>query len=294
MFLLHPTQAWQFRDLLGLISLLAVLAMLIIIPYMWILPIYFVGKRFKFLSNKNAYESAWNLKRFWFVSCGFLFASLFACVVEPGMLYSIINSSGLADRTAENIGLTNLVFIIIMALFGLMVMCKVNAKVLLSNAHTIGKSILIAVGIFFAFKLISGIYVLSGAKIFNISMDELANVSKIVLMSKQDITAMVSVLGKGGCILLIGFLGPIYEEIIFRGVILDSCQRYINFNVANIFQALLFASIHGSFFLFPVFFLFGILVGIMRKKSGGLLPCIVFHILNNVVVMAFLLVKDIQ
>ena len=290
LFFLHPTQPWKFRDLLGLISLLAILAILILIPYLWILPVYFAGRHCKFLSNKNVYESSWNLKRFWFVSVGFLLASLFLYIIEPEMLYSLYNSSGF-DATSESQGYAQLVFMFIMALFGLMAMYKINAKVLLSDSWSVAKSISMALGVFFMFKLISGIYVLLGAKIFDISINEIANISKMVFISKQEIAAMVSTFGKGGCLLLIGFLGPIYEEIIFRGVILDSCQRHINFNVANIFQALLFAAIHGSLFLLPVYFLFGVTVGIMRKKSGGLLPCIVFHILNNVLALIVIFVR---
>ncbi|MCL2329208.1 MAG: CPBP family glutamic-type intramembrane protease [Bacteroidetes bacterium] len=290
-FFSHPTQPWGLRDLLGIISLLALLAILIIIPYVWILPVYFVGKRFKFLSPKNAYESNWTLKAFWFVSIGYLFASLFACIIEPGELYSIFNNSYYAGMSSENRGFEVLVFTIIMALFGLMAMYKVNPKVLLSSSWSIGKSILTGVGIFFLFKLISGIYISFGTKVFDVSIDDIANIPKILLATKQEIGAVISTFGKGSSILLLGFLIPIYEEIIFRGVILDACQRHINFNAANIFQALLFAAVHGSLFMLPVFFLFGILAGVARKKSGGLLPCIVFHILNNTIAILIICIK---
>ncbi|MCL2132312.1 MAG: CPBP family glutamic-type intramembrane protease [Lentimicrobiaceae bacterium] len=288
LFFLHPTLPWKFRDLLGIASLLALLAILIIIPYVWILPVYFAGKRFNFLSPKNVYEPHWGFKTFWFVSIGFLFASLFAYIVEPELLYSVFNSSGFnyeTDMTLENKGIVTFVFIIIMAVFGLMAMYKVNPKVLLSSSWSISKSILTALGIFFAFKLISGIYILLGMKIFDISADDFAHIPNLLLISRQEIESVIGTFGKGTCILLIGFLGPIYEEIIFRGVVLDSCQRHINFRVANVLQALLFAIIHVNLFLLPVFFLFGILLGVLRKKSGGLLPCIVFHILNNVMAL---------
>jgi len=291
LFFSHPTQPWKFRDLLGIISLLALLAILIIIPYVWILPVYFAGKRFKFLSPKNAYESNWTLKAFWFVSTGYLFASLFAFIVEPEELYSIFNDSYSAGISSENLGFQVFVFTIIMALFGLMAMYKVNPKVLLSSSWSIGKSILAGVGIFFIFKLISGIYISTGTKVFDVSIDEIANISKILLATRQEIEAVISTFGIGSSILLVGFLVPICEEIIFRGVILDACQRHINFNVANIFQALLFAAVHGSLFLFPLFFFFGILAGFARKKSGGLLPCIVFHILNNVIAVMVISIK---
>ncbi len=80
LFFLHPAQPWQLRDFLGILSLLTILAILIIIPYIWILPVYFAGKRFKFLSPKQVYQSQWALKMFWFVSIGYLLASIFAFV----------------------------------------------------------------------------------------------------------------------------------------------------------------------------------------------------------------------
>lgn len=291
LFFSHPTQPWKFRDLLGILSLLALLAILIIIPYIWILPIYFLGKRYKLLSPNNAYESNWTLKAFWFVSIGYLLASLFVCLIDPAELYSKFDDFYYEGISVENLGFQVLVFIIIMALFGLLAMYRVNPQILLSNTWSIGKSILTGVVIFILFKLFSGFYILFGTKVFEVSIDDIANFPKILLSSRQDIEALISTFSKSSSLLLIGFLVPIYEEIIFRGVILDSCQRYINFNAANIFQSLLFAAVHGSLFLFPLFFLFGILAGVARKKSGGLLPCIVFHILNNVIAILVIIVR---
>ena len=291
LFFYHPTLPWKFRDLLGLITFLALLVIIIIIPYIWILPIYFSGMRFKFLSPKNAYESNWTLKAFWFVSIGYLIASLFTAVIEPEELYSVFNDSNFAGISLKNLGYQVLVFIISLALFGLMAMYKVNPKILLSNSWSIGRSILSGVGIFILFKLISGMYISFGTKVFDVSLDELPNFFKVLLATRQDIEALVTTLGKSSSILLICFLVPIYEEIIFRGVILDSCQRHINFNVSNIFQSLLFAAIHGSLFLFPLYFLFGILAGMARKKSGGLLPCITFHIINNLIAILVIIYR---
>jgi membrane protease YdiL (CAAX protease family) len=167
----------------------------------------------------------------------------------------------------------------------------VNLKVLLSDSWSIGKSILMGIGVIVIFKIITGIYVQLGIKKFGISIDDLANIQSILFASKQDIEAIISTFGKGTSLLLVGIIAPFYEEVIFRGVILGSCQRYINFNLANIFQAALFSTVHLSLFLFPVFFLFGLFAGIMRKKSGGLLPGLVFHALNNILVLIILFVR---
>jgi hypothetical protein len=290
-FFSHPTQPWKFRDFLGILSLLALLAILIIIPYIWILPIYFLGKRYKLLTPINVYESNWTLKAFWFVSIGYLLASLFVFLIDPAELYSKFSDLYYDGTSVENLGFQVFVFIIIMALFGLMAMYKVNLKIILSNNWSIGKSILAGLVIFMLFKIFSGFYFFFGTRVFDISIDDIANFPKILLSSRQDIEALITTFNKSSALLLIGFLVPIYEEIIFRGVILDSCQRYINFNAANIFQSLLFAAVHGSLFLFPLFFLFGILAGIARKQSGGLLPSIVIHILNNVIAILVIIVR---
>ncbi len=285
LFFSHPTLPWKLRDLLGILSLLVLLAILVLIPYIWILPVYFSGQRCKFLSPKDTYESKWTLKTFWFVSIGYLLATLFMFLVEPEELYSIFVDSNYKGAALENLGYQVLAFTFIMALFALMSMFRVKPTILLSNSGSIGRSMLVGVGIFFLFRFISGIYVSVGTKVFNVSIDDIAVISKMLLATKQDIEAIINTFGKTSTILLVGFLVPVYEEVIFRGVILDSCQRHINFKSANIFQSLLFAVLHGSLFMFPLFFLFGVLAGNARRKSGGLLPCIVVHVLNNVVVV---------
>ena len=291
LFFLHPFQPWMVRDLLGLLSLLLMMAVFIVIPYIWILPVYFIGHHWNLLSRKKPYIPQWGLKMFWFVSVGYLIAGLFGTIANPNALYATINSSYSYydfNPTAENIGYQCLIFMTTMALFGVASMYRVNPKVLLSNLWPIAITILISIGSLLAFKMISGAYIRIGTTLFDISINDLANFSNIVLISQQEINALTSTLGNGVSLLLVGLLAPVYEEIIFRGVILDSCQRYLNFNIANILQSALFAAVHMSLFLFPIFFLFGIATGIMRKKSDGLLPGIIFHALNNILVMLVL------
>ena len=111
------------------------------------------------------------------------------------------------------------------------------------------------------------------------------------LAGRQDIEAILAVGGSGIGFLLICLLVPFYEEIVFRGVILDACQRYLNFTAANVIQAVLFAAIHMSLYLFPVFLLFGLIAGFMRKNTGGLLAGIVFHVMNNTLAIGILLLR---
>ena len=139
-----------------------------------------------------------------------------------------------------------------------------------------GAVIGLGVGAFFVFKVFSILYV----KLFDISLLDNSALSQV--LSIADFKPMIEHYGSVFGFLIIGIFGPIYEEIAFRGVILTVCKKYLGFNWANVIQALLFALIHGSLSLLPVFFVFGFMGGYLVKKSNSLLPGIIFHIINNV------------
>lgn len=291
-FFSHPLQPWTFKDVIAVLLLLSVIILLFFIPSIWILPFYFIGHKWKFLSRAKPFESIWGLKSFWFVSFGFLFASLTTFIIEPELLYSSFNSLNYdVVSNQKKTGLIAVVFIFTLAFFGFAALYNTNLKVLLSSNWTIKKSILLSIGIMFIYKIITGIYIRIGVNLFDVTVDDLANIQHFVMTSQQEIIDIIAFTGKVNAFLLICILVPIYEEIIFRGVILDSCQRYTNFHFANFIQATLFAVVHMNLFLFPVFLSFGIITGILRKKSDGLLGGIVFHIFNNILAMSFLLIK---
>lgn len=82
-------------------------------------------------------------------------------------------------------------------------------------------------------------------------------------------------------LLVVALLAPIFEEIIFRGVVLGGLSRYISFGWANILQALLFAAIHDDLPRFPYYFTLGLLAGALVKRTQSLGPAIALHVLNN-------------
>lgn len=291
-FLKHPFQPVSFRDILSILTFILALIILIIVPAIWILPIYFVGHHWKFVEKNKSPEIYWGLKAFWFVSAGYLISSLLSVLVEPETIYTVFNSSYYDDVWSDNqMALATLIFILFFAVFGFASLYKRSYKVLLSNLWNIQKSILVSIGVLVLFRLVIGLYITIGVSHFGISVDSIANIPNILLASNEELKAVISSYGKLTGFLLVCILVPVYEEIIFRGVIFDACRRYTNFHSANIIQSLFFAAIHGYVFLFPVFFLFGILTGILRKNSGGLLPGIVFHICHNILAVLVLMMR---
>lgn len=290
LFFSHPFQPWRFRDLLSIFCLIAAFLVLIIVPSVWILPVYFAGHHWNMISRPKPFESSWGLKTFWFVSYGYLAASFLATIADPGYLYSLLNSS-YYEINQESQGHISMIFMLTYAAFGIASLYRIKPRILLSTHWSIANSVFLGIGILLLYRLVVGIYVYMGVSGFGVSIEDLTDIPGLLLVSRLDIGALVASYGKFIAIILIGLLVPFYEEIIFRGVILESCMRYISFNAANVFQSFLFAAIHQSLFLFPLFFLFGIISGILRKKSGGLLSGIVFHAANNILVLSVLMLK---
>lgn len=77
-------------------------------------------------------------------------------------------------------------------------------------------------------------------------------------------------------------LGPILEEIIFRGFILKSMQRFENLT-AIIVTSILFSMFHLNLVQFVPPILIGLVLGFITVKSKSLIPSIIAHIFNNTV-----------
>lgn len=102
-------------------------------------------------------------------------------------------------------------------------------------------------------------------------------------------TRMVDLLASTGrdtygpfvALLVVALLVPIFEELVFRGLILGGLTRHISFGWANTLQAVLFALIHDDLPRFPFYLALGLLAGWLVKKTRALSPAIALHAANN-------------
>jgi membrane protease YdiL (CAAX protease family) len=81
--------------------------------------------------------------------------------------------------------------------------------------------------------------------------------------------------------LLVAVLVPVFEEWVFRGVLLAGFSRHLSFGWANVLQAVLFTLIHDDLSKSPFYFAFGLLAGWLVRRYRYLLPAIALHMLNN-------------
>ncbi len=81
-----------------------------------------------------------------------------------------------------------------------------------------------------------------------------------------------------GCLIV-----PIFEEVLFRGLLLSWLNRHMHFRFALLVQAVLFAAMHVYPFALPYAFLFGIATGYVRRTTGSTVNTILMHVVNNLI-----------
>ncbi len=82
-------------------------------------------------------------------------------------------------------------------------------------------------------------------------------------------------------VLYVLLIGPVAEELIFRGAILDRFYLAFPFWVANLLQALLFGVYHMNLIQGLYAFCLGMVLGLTRHVSGSILVPAFIHILFN-------------
>ncbi|MDI9239540.1 type II CAAX endopeptidase family protein [Lysobacter sp. LF1] len=110
-------------------------------------------------------------------------------------------------------------------------------------------------------------------------------------------TRMVAAMVEGGeelggpmlTLLILALIGPVFEEVVFRGLMLGGLSRHISFGWANALQALGFAAMHDDPPRFLYYFAMGLFGGWLVKRTGSLAPTIALHVLNNAVAVGVLL-----
>jgi membrane protease YdiL (CAAX protease family)/Tfp pilus assembly protein PilF len=279
----HPFNSFSLVGFSHFLVLLLFLIFLFLIPYLWVMPVYGLGRYFNL---KFDYNGLWNLKHFWLISFAYLLIQTILVLVfyyQDSINY-IFDLSGVYYMGEEGqiANPNEIVFFSFLLLISTLVFLnKHRLKYVFSSTWSISKIIGMTFG-FLVFNMIL-IRVLG-------SFADLTDASSYfsILSLKQEIALMLNEKGILLTILIVAIFAPFYEEIIFRGIILNSTARHIGFVPANILQSVLFALIHFNLALFPYYFIFGLITGSVAKRSKGLLTGIIFHSINNLVVILVL------
>ena len=272
LFFKSPFLGWNVTDVSHIFILIFSVILLFIIPYLWILPIYFVGQKWKKKPTDKIYFD-WTLKHFWLISFIYLVINFgLALLYNYTGTINLITSQSFAEEEWSNIDLahTNLFYIGLMAISVAFFLTKERLRYVYTSTIKFLRILSLAI-----------IFLIINFTLLTI-LKNYVDISFLpVLSAKEEVKAFITVLGLPITYLLIGIIVPIYEEIIFRGIVLSAVSKHVKFWIANSIQAILFALLHNNLALFIFYFIFGLITGFMVKRSKGLLVGIIFHIINN-------------
>jgi membrane protease YdiL (CAAX protease family) len=80
---------------------------------------------------------------------------------------------------------------------------------------------------------------------------------------------------------VIGFTGPLFEEVFYRGVLFERLQRGIGGFGAWLLSSAVFAVSHPSVRDWPSLLLVGLVLGDLRRAGGTVWACLGAHVAFN-------------
>lgn len=95
-------------------------------------------------------------------------------------------------------------------------------------------------------------------------------------LHRQPESAWVVAIARG-CLIV-----PLFEELMFRGLLLSWLRKYFSDSRAIIASAVLFAAMHVYPIVLPYAFVYGLFAGWIRERTGSTLNMFFVHALNNV------------
>lgn len=279
-FLKNPLLRWSPSEVFHFLLLYVLVLVAFLLPYLWVLPVYGIGTllRKSGISVNPQLNFSWNIKHFWLVSFFYLLASVFTVFVfeYQGTLnyYFDLGNNYEEDMDEGLLAKEMIFFVLFMASSTLIVLGGKKVKDVFRSNLSIRQMI----GLGILFVIFNRIFI-KGLSLF-VDLENTVG-SNMILSAKEEILAIISQNGFVVAAMLTAVIVPIYEEIVFRGVILSSVEKYVGFKGANTIQAILFGLVHDDLALFPFFFVFALITGYWVKKTGGLLTGIFFHGIHN-------------
>lgn len=93
---------------------------------------------------------------------------------------------------------------------------------------------------------------------------------------------------------LVAIVGPVAEELVFRGVTYAALRRRWGVRWGLAGSAAVFAAVHADPFALGPIFLLGWLLGWLYERTGSLAPSIIVHVLHNSAMLAVAMtVRDV-
>lgn len=118
-----------------------------------------------------------------------------------------------------------------------------------------------------------------------VTENNLLDISGLTQTLSEDSEMITQLLYQGGVwfeLLVVGIVGPVMEELLFRGVIQKRLEDYSRPVMAAVLSALIFGVFHGNMLQFIYAFLFGLGFAFIYKKFHTVWAPILAHCAGNI------------
>lgn len=283
LLLKHPGLAWSVADVVGLALLVLLFAVAALFPLGMLVPVHYWSLvRQRRTGVRPASGPGWGLRQAW-IALGVLTVTEFVLIwsLQPEWLRSWWNDAAVETAIPDGTLLLRqwVVWLALACVLCLLLWGAGKWRLLRPGTWRLGKTIGMALGV----ALVLRIGLMAYAVVWPEAIFE--PVARFDSQTRQLCNALLRTTGPFGLIAAIAVLVPILEELLFRGVLLDALAKHIPFGWANALQALVFAAVHENYRILPFFVAFGIAAGLLTRRSGSLLPAMVMHGANNLIVV---------
>lgn len=104
----------------------------------------------------------------------------------------------------------------------------------------------------------------------------------LLLFPAEEYQGVTDMVGLGGwAVLSVVVCAPLLEEILFRGLVFESCRERFGSGAAVLISALMFGIIHGVAVQIINAFVVGLIFGYIYLRTHSLLSVIILHAINN-------------
>lgn len=286
-----PMMGWTFTDIGHVLLFILLLVLVIILPYLWILPIHYYGE-YRRQQGKLLTQPTfqWGMRHLWIASSIWLASDVLALLIfdYPSVTAMFLDNTSFAEPVAtvsKTVANTGIFFCVGLLVGSIALLRREDFEGFLSkirsNGTAIGVGIMLAIGLKFGLGLYISIFRQLGVDFSQGAMVATSITDNILSINKF----YNPLLG----FMFVVLFAPFYEEILFRGVFLSACQKNVSVWVANLLQASVFALAHQSLIYFPFYLAFGLIAGHYTRKSGSLITGTSMHMMNNAFAFFYLL-----
>jgi uncharacterized protein len=279
-----PSALLQGPMLLGVLLVFVLVLVLGLFPGLLLVPVHYRGL-IRTVRGRPAVPllEGVSLRRAWWAAAVFMVVpSMVAMVGDPGMIPSLLDGAVPSGPGAFRMMLWG-------ALVGLLCLLPVLRQIgvrQLVGGHAALRASFWRVPVAWACLIGTGMLIAAWHVHFGGGGDTLQ-------------TKAIDALASGGrqaygllpTLLLVAVLVPVFEEIVFRGLLLGGLTRHISFGWANTLQAVLFAFVHDDPPRFIFYLTMGLLGGWLVKRTKALGPAVALHALNNTLAFALLTMR---